>query len=290
MNGEELKVSNYCACFIDLLGQRNALKGQNILPLFESEEDKKNFLAVFQQSIGAIEILQKQAEDFIKGNSNAPSIREQLNEEEKFKYDKMKPPKPKQQRWSDGLVLYHSLNTKDEECPMNAVFEIFTLAGALCFLGLAYKQPIRGAIETSWGVELHNNELYGAVVANSYELESGVAQYPRIIIGQHTMKYLNAYLDQPPEPERTLDLYNHSLAVQCINMTAVDQDGHHILNYLGKDFKEKIFHEGSRELYNKAYEYICEQYEIHKSAKNSKLALRYTWLRGYFHQHRELHV
>lgn len=290
MKKDELFISNYCACFIDLLGQRDALKGQNILPLNESEDDRKKFLMTLKHSIGAIDNLQRQADIFIRGADDAFSIRDQLSEEEKLIYDKMKSPKPKQQRWSDGLVFYHSLNTRDEECPMNAVFEIFILAGALCFLGLASKQPIRGAIETSWGVELHNNELYGAVVANSYELESSVAQYPRIIVGQHTMSYLNAYLAEPPEPEKTLNVYNHYLAVLCINMTVVDQDGHHILNYLGKDFKDNIFREGSKDLYNKAYEYICEQYEIHKSNKNSKLALRYTWLRGYFHQYRGLHV
>lgn len=290
MNSDNIIVSNYCACFLDLLGQRNALKNQNLVPVFEDSKDEEKFINVLRESIGAIGNLQMQAAKLLESSKNVFSIRECLSENEKLNYDKMISPKPKQQRWSDGLVFYHSLNTKDEECPMNAVFEIFTLAGALCFLGLARKQPIRGAIEISWGVELHDNELYGAIVANSYELESSAAQYPRIIIGQHTMNYLSAYLAESPDPEKTLNVYNHRLAVLCIDMTAVDQDGHHILNYLGKSFKDNIFREGSKDLYNEAYKYICEQYEIHKANKNSKLALRYTWLRGYFHQHRDLHV
>ncbi|MCK9503220.1 MAG: hypothetical protein M0Q95_03440 [Porticoccaceae bacterium] len=290
MSSEKLDISNYCACFIDLLGQRNALKGQSLLPSFSNDSDKEKFISVLQQSVGAIERLQKHAEFFREDLVLPVSLRDTLNEEEQIIYDQMKSPRPKQQRWSDGLVFYHSLSTQLTKCPMNAVFEIFMLAGTLCLLGLVSKQPIRGAIETSWGVELHDNELYGAVVANSYELESEAAQYPRIIVGQHTMNYLNAYLAEPPQPEKRLELYNRNLAVLCTNMTTVDQDGHHILNYLGKDFKDSVFHDQSPDLFNEAYSYICEQYELHKSRKNSKLALRYTWLRGYFHQHRDLHV
>jgi len=290
MSSESLEISNYCACFIDLLGQRNALKGQNLLPAFGNDAEKEKFTAVLQQSVGAIGRLQKHAEFFREGLVLPVSLRDSLNEEEQIIYDEMKSPRPKQQRWSDGLVFYHSLSTKLTKCPMNAVFEIFMLAGTLCLLGLASKQPIRGAIETSWGVELHDNELYGAVVANSYELESEAAQYPRIIVGQHTMSYLNAYLADLPQPEQRLELYNRNLAALCINMTAIDQDGHHILNYLGEDFKDSVFHDQSPDIFNKAYKYICEQYEFHKSRKDSKLALRYTWLKGYFHQHRDLHV
>ncbi|PGR09022.1 hypothetical protein COC62_19090, partial [Priestia megaterium] len=139
----------------------------------------------------------------------------------------MQSPKAKQQRWSDGLVFYHPIDTENAKCPMNAVYDIFILAGTLCLLGLADKEPIRGAIETSWGVELHDNELYGAIVANSYILESTVAQYPRIVVGQYTMDYLSSQLKDHAQNPDTFQIYNHNLAVKCINMIAIDQDGFH---------------------------------------------------------------
>lgn len=290
MNNNELNISNFCACFIDLLGQRDALKGQDLIPSLDDDISRETFIDIVRQSVGAIGRLQLHAEHFRKEAENHTNIRDSLSPEDQNLYDQMKLPKAKQQRWSDGLVFYHSLNTQQAKCPMNAVIEIFMLAGTLCLIGLADKQPIRGAIETSWGVELHDNELYGAVVANSYLLESRVAQYPRIVIGEHTMSYLNAHIQDIPSTENRLDVYNYNLAVKCINMTAVDQDGYHILNYLGEEFKNSVFHDESKDLYNQAYAYICEQYELHKSRKNSKLALRYTWLRGYFHQHKGVHV
>lgn len=286
---KEFRVSNYCACFIDLLGQRRALEGQNVMPIMETEQENQNFLKVLQQSVGAIDRLQVAAKSFRRGRSGIPSIRDQLSSEEKELYDEMRKVVAKQQRWSDGLVYYSSLETVSVKCPMSAVLEIFMLAGVLCFIGLSSKQPIRGAIEISWGVELHENELYGAVIANSYRLESEVAQYPRIVVGGHTMDYLNAYLDMPPDTENKLELYNRNCAQLCKNMTAVDQDGNHIVDYLGKTFTESVTNSSSKDLFGQAYEFICNQYDFFKKNKNTKLALRYTWLRGYFNQHKSLH-
>ncbi len=287
---EEFQISNYCACFIDLLGQRNALASQNIVPDLATVKEKEDFLKIVKSSVGSIERLQSQAQYFRQGRSNSFSIREHLDSEEQQLYDQMKEVKAKQQRWSDGLVYFSSLETKTVKCPMSAVLEIFMLAGTLCFLGIANKQPIRGAIETAWGVELHENELYGAVVANSYTLESNVAQYPRIVVGEKTIEYLDAYLKKPPQTEDKLMLYNRNCAQVCMNMTAIDQDGHYIVDYLGKTFTESVTKFSSHDLYKLAYQYICDQYESHKASKNTKLALRYTWLRGYFHQNRDRHT
>jgi len=285
---ENLTISNYCASFIDLLGQQAALQGQNLMPILKTKEDEKKFLHTVKNSVGAIETLQKQVEIFRKSISTS-SLSTPLSPNDKILYDEMKKVKAKQQRWSDGLVFYSSLTDTTEKCPMNAVFEIFLLSGTMCFIGLANKQPIRGAIEISWGVELHENELYGAVVANSYKLESKIAQYPRIVVGEQTINYLNAYLKKPENTPDKLFSYNRNLAQICLSMTAIDQDGYYIIDYLGKTFTESVTHSHSQELYKKAYSYIYEQYEIHKNNKNSKLALRYTWLKGYFHQHKVLH-
>lgn len=287
---ERLSASNYCACFIDLLGQRAALRGQGILPIFSSDDEYQKFLEVVKSSVGDIAWLQEQAERFMRSAEGSPSIRDKLAQQEQALYDEMSKARPNQQRWSDGLVIYHTLGIEEFKCPMNAVMEIFHLSGVLCFLGLSENKPIRGAIEIGWGVELHDNELYGAVIANSYELESQVAQCPRIVVGQATMDYLRAYLNEPPNLDDKLGLYNRNLAAMCIELTAVDQDGHHVINYLGGKFKANVFRDESRTLFEKAYENICVQYEKHKESRDTKLSMRYTWLRGYYHQHRAIHI
>jgi hypothetical protein len=292
MSKETPSFENYCACFIDLLGQKNVLNGQNILPSKEDVEQYAEFVRSATASIGAIDSLQKRAAFFMKDAHNEVSIRDKCPEDKRADYDEMKAAKPKQQRWSDGLVLYHSLATDKLKCPMNAVVEVFMLSGTLCLLGLASGTPVRGAIETSWGVELHSNELYGAVVANSYILESTVTQYPRIVVGKHTITYLQAHLQETPDPEDMIALHNRNLASMCLEMTVIDQDGYHIVDYLGPWFKTHVLSTEPEEptLYSQAYDFICEEYDKHVKNRDSKLAVRYAWLKGYFNQHRNLHT
>lgn len=290
MKDKDIRVTDYCACFIDLLGQREALKGHNVMPPIEDSADKERFMNAVRKSVGAIARLQDNAEFFRKITNNPTGIRDSLSDADRDLYDEMGSPKPKQQRWSDGLVFYHPVDTEHAKCPMSAVYDIFILAGTLCLLGLADKEPIRGAIEISWGVELHDNEIYGAVVANSYILESTVAQYPRIVVSQHTVDYLNHQIKETSEGLDKFQIYNNNLAVKCLNMISVDQDGYHFIHYLGAEFKDSILREASSHFYEQALIYICEQHQFHRENKNSKLALRYSWLKSYFVQNRKLHV
>ena len=287
---ERINIENYCALFVDLLGQRNALSGQSLVPDTSSKEKKEEFLSIVKQSIGAIDSLHNSAYEFIDSDSGISTIRDMLSVPEQALYDEMKKSVPKYQRWSDGLVYFSSLETKTKKCPMNAVSKIFMLSGMLCFLGLASKYPIRGAIEIAWGVELHENELYGAVVANSYDLESKVAQYPRIVIGEKTIEYLKAFSQIEIDADDKLSLYNKNMARLCLSMTAIDQDGHHIVDYLGQSFTDSVTYSSNKELYKLAYRYIVDQHELHKNNKNTKLSMRYTWLRGYFHHNQERHA
>lgn len=290
MNDKDLKVTDYCACFIDLLGQRDALKGQNLMPSFMDAGSEEAFMSEVRKSVGAIASLQKNAEFFMAETSSQTSFRDNFGPDDQKLYDEMKSPRAKQQRWSDGLVFYHPVDSEHSKCPMNAVYDIFMLAGTLCLLGLADRNPIRGAIETSWGVELHDNELYGAVVANSYILESTVAQYPRIVVGQYTLDYLNRQLQETTNGVDKYKLYNHNLAVKCINMTAIDRDGYPFIDYLGEEFKASILRDAGKYFYEQAFEYICLQYDLHKSNKNSKLAIRYSWLKEYFLSNHSLYI
>ncbi|NMM92080.1 hypothetical protein B2J88_48840 [Rhodococcus sp. SRB_17] len=284
-------LSNYCACFIDLLGQKNLLQGQSIMPDKADIQAYERFTESAYKAIGAINELQNRAAHLMRGTEKF-SMRDQIPESELATYEEMKAAKPKQQRWSDGLVLYHSLATDKLKCPMNAVMEIFMLSGTLCLLGLASGTPIRGAIEVSWGVELHDNELYGAVVANSYILESTVAQYPRVVVGPHVITYLKSHLQESLDLNDKINIYNRNLAVYCLKMTATDKDGYSIINYLGQDFKDLVL-SGEDEppsLYEMACKYIAEQYSEYSAQIDNKLAIRYAWLKGYFEQHRPIHT
>ncbi|MHB8811119.1 MAG: hypothetical protein ACYC9M_14070 [Desulfobulbaceae bacterium] len=166
---------------------------------------------------------------------------------------------------------------------MNGVFALLGLAGTLCFLGLATRNPIRGAIEVAWGVELQPGELYGAAVARAYELESEVAQYPRIVVGVETMKLLLAH--RANTEQDVFAQYDKALSELCLDMLVQDVDGNWLVHYLGDKFQKAISHAHHAQLYSAAKKFVYEQLMEHNAKKNTKLALRYSHLRHYFDSH-----
>lgn len=281
-----LAAYNYCLGFIDLLGQRDATKGQRLLPILKSEDDKKKFQATVRKSIGSIDRLQKDAETMLGaiggGRAKSP-LRKRLSKKEQKMWDKMQVTRINKQRWSDGFAAFVCLGDQEVSCPMNGIFEIFAMCGSLCFLGLAAKKPIRGAIDIAWGVELHLGELYGPVVARAYELESETAQYPRIVVGSQVVHYLQSFLTEPTKDK--FMKFNQTLARLCLNMLAHDVDGVNILHYLGNAFRDSITQTQHPELYDKAHEFVREQLRMHQEAGDSKLAFRYAHLAYYFQAH-----
>jgi hypothetical protein len=277
---------NYCVSFLDLLGQRDVLRGQGLLPKFNSEDEKKEFYSVIRDSIGAILRLQQQAETILEGilekRADSP-LRGQLSPDEQKEWDEMQMARVITQRWSDGLVSFVCLGDQEVKCPMNGVFGIFALAGSICLLGLAGHRPVRGAIDIAWGVELRPGELYGPVVARAYELESEFSQYPRIVVSPQVIQFLDAHRNNP-EQDR-FSQYNRSLAGVCRGMVLHDVDGLIILHYLGKEFQKSVSQALHSDLYSRARTFIGEQIEQHRRSGNSKLAFRYSHLALYFDAH-----
>jgi len=282
----ECVAHNYCVAFIDLLGQRDAMRGQGLLIPIESEDERKEFDEILQNSIGAIIKLQERAESMLapilKQNLNSPR-RAELSPEQHVIWDDMQRTRIETQRWSDGLMSFVCLGDTDIRCRMNGVFGIFGLAGTLCLLGLATCRPIRGAIDIAWGVELHPGELYGPAVARAYELESEIAQYPRIVIGPESVRFLETHAANTEQD--VFSQTDRELAVLCLNMLVQDADGQWILHYLGDTFQFAVTHNQHGELYEAARKFVFDQLFTHQSQCNSKLAFRYSHLLQYFDAH-----
>src|SRR5438445_6514274 len=160
--------ANYCISFIDLLGQRDALRGQGLLPMTNAGADSTAIDRMLRDIIGPTLQLQQDVEAMVKsvsGNTNS-SRRLSLTEGERSVYDAMQLKRVETQYWSDGFIRFVCLGEKEIKCPLNGITEIFQLSGYFCLLGLARRHPVRGAIDIAWGVELPHSGLYGPVVAN----------------------------------------------------------------------------------------------------------------------------
>lgn len=282
---QQFRAFNYCVSFIDLLGQRDAARGQGLVPDIKSEAEDEAFQKVLFNNIGGILQLQRDLESMVDALSPNPMspLREDLNEQERIVWDEIQRKTVKTQYWSDGFVSFVCLENQQIKCPVKGVFEIFCMAGYFCLMGLIQHQPVRGAIDIAWGVEIRPGELYGPAVIRAYELESEIAQYPRIIVDQEVVRFLEAYrINLANEP---ISRANRDYAQHCLAMLAQDDDGYWILHYLGHEFQRSVTHDSHASLYGKAQAFVIQQAEKHKRLRNSKLAFRYSQLLAYFNAH-----
>ena len=281
----EIDAAHFCISFIDLLGQRAEYKGEGLLPL--SESDRKLFLEKVKRTINPIYHLQKDAADIMKSALKYEGpLRKHLSKDQQEIYDKMREVKLKTQRWSDGLVYFVSLQQGNVKCPIGGIYYLLGTVGSLCFTGFCKKHPLRGSVDISWGVELYPGEIYGAAVANAYELESEIAQYPRIVVGERVVEYLKTHSLNPESD--VYSEFNRNLAEICLSMIAIDFDGNYILDYLGTGFKESITKTKHDQLYKLALQFVNEQLEYWRKKKNTKLSMRYNHLSAYFQSHKGL--
>lgn len=282
---DNLAAFNYCISFIDLLGQRDAARGQGLLPIIKSEADDSVFRSILRDNIGPTLQLQQDVEAMVKavsGNPDSPR-RMSLSEKERAVYDEMQLKRVKTQYWSDGFVRFVCLGDQAIKYPLNGITEIFQFSGYFCLLGLARRHPVRGAIDIAWGVELPHSGLYGPVVANAYELESEVAQYPRIVVGQRVVDFLEAHLANTSDDP--FGRVNRIWAELCRGMLFKDVDGYWIVHYLGDAFQVSVTNTTHSYWHDKARTFVVEQLEEHRKSLDKKLAFRYSQLLHYFDAH-----
>jgi hypothetical protein len=281
---------NYCVCFLDLLGQRAALHNQGLLPSVDSEQGRKELIATLLKGTGPIIELRKYAEDmrskYVQEHPNSPA-RAQLPHELRASWDEIQNTKVKMQSWSDGIVLYVCLGDESVKCKMNGIFGMLGIAGSICldFLGMGI--PVRGAIEVGWGVEVQDGDISGAAVARAYELDSVVAQYPRIVVGPIALNLIQSRAGTTAAGDDIYSQADQGMAKLCVQMLVKDVDGHCAVHYLGEEFQ--LYVDGGKRdplVYTKAYAYIIDQLSEHRRTQDTKLAFRYSQLLQYFDAHR----
>lgn len=281
----EHEAFNYCVSFVDLLGQKIVLKDQSLLPKMESQDEWEKVHSVIKESLCSIFTLQRQSEAMLQSIKNPnpfPSFKDTLDEELQISWDEANITDIKTHRWSDGLMSFACLNKSKMKCYMNGVHGLFISTGLLCLLGLAKRHPIRGGIESAWGIELQPNELYGPAVARAYEFENDIAQYPRIVVGPKTIEILEIHQADPSQDAHAQ--CNQALAAKCLNMLIEDADGHWILHYLGKEFQNPFEANAKMyaNLYTDARKFVFEQLIEHKNKQDTNLVFRYMHLLKYF--------
>jgi hypothetical protein len=278
-----ITVANYCVCFIDLLGQRQAMSGQGLLPAHATQEEYGELVKLVKGTVGKIYGIHKDATAMLARMNKASDPPAELNEAERDVWLQFQIDGTVVQRWSDGLMAFASLGGPDGHPVIHNVYSLLCLAGAMCLLGLARKSPLRGGVDIAWGVELHAGELYGPAVANAYTLESERAELPRIAIGEHVAGYLNAVRDTVGDDAASK--IGRLYATICLGMLGRDAKGIIFLDYLSEGFEKAVTANAIEILWPRARSFIDEQVALHTANKTDKLTMRYQTLAAYFDVH-----
>lgn len=124
----------------------------------------------------------------------------------------------------------------EQLAPMAGVYSCIGACSGLHTEALASKNPLRGGISVGAGLDLTDDEIYGPVSVEVHDIESVLADYPRIVVGEELLKYLSQIESTaPPTPAGRIA---QKLAARCKRMITVDSDGFPMLDFLGDEIAQ----------------------------------------------------
>ncbi len=279
---DKLIIGHYLVAFVDLLGQRQRLQKLDALPKDKDGPEYKEFIRIVKETIGAVDDLQRTAKYYFSSFAET-SEKSLLNSLPAF--ERLNKAEIKFQHFSDGLVIYVPLRTDEDYVPLKGVYGALIACGGLCLLGLVKKMPVRIGVSIGIAAELRDNELYGKAVADAYEMEAFTAQYPRVVVTDEVLEYLMGYANQKCGTQDISCAITTAMAKASLQVLTSDFDGRAIVNYLGDIFRNDLMVGLDKTVFQRAYDFVDQQVHEHQESQNTKLALRYSILHGYFFHH-----
>ncbi len=295
INKDSAKVTttfqHYIVAYIDILGQKAKLA--KLEELLDNREKGKPILEAKRQTIDIIKQLRNDFYEFWKKGMGSESKNQRyhnLTPEQKTQFKKLKYGDIKFRYVSDGIIIYTPLRITEGEQRVQDILSTVLAAAFLILRSLAYNVAIRGAIELGWATKLEgwiknkeDADIYGPILTRTHYLENQIAEYPRIIVGDRLVEYLNLRLKLRDEKVENLqEILNRMCAEQCQKLICEDTDGQFIVDFLGEFMQEIIKSPDVAPLVTLGYRFVKQEYMRYKRARDSKLAFRYAHLMDYF--------
>lgn len=288
---KDFNFSYSVVAFIDVLGQKEAFQNINKMP--ENEEEERVLIQAFKDTAYFIEKLREGFDGCFNSLTEEKESKMKVPESKKEEFDQMRKTRLKHTRFSDCIQAYVPLQSEQYHAPsINGVFGLLYACGLIQLLSLAEGKPFRAGIDCGIGTELSSGEIYGPGFFNAYALESKIAHYPRIVVGDELINYLmhlsNKIQQFPGQTTEDIQVCKITADI-CLDMISKDIDGHNILDYIGDKFykhcyKKLIDDERKKmsENFKKAFDFVESEYKKRRKTKDSKLAQRYFLLHRYF--------
>jgi hypothetical protein len=277
------KYRQYIVALIDVLGQKDRLLTLDHFP--ESEEDTRIISETLHDTAGYIDSLRRTFQDYntiikqSKGflNTIKPEHR-QTAEKIRGIYDDIPI-----RYFSDSIIWEISVDNSDEHCKTaRQVWEILYSLCATFLIALIKEKPFRGAIELGFGVPIGDQkEIYGSALVNAHLLETEIANYPRIVIGNLLWQYLTVVESGTSDTffSKAAGLF----ATNAKSLMTLDNDNIRILDIIGEGAKS-VTGGITKEIITMAYNSLLKiqtRHAAHDSINSIKLMTRYSLLQTY---------
>lgn len=281
----DLMFQNYLIVFIDLLGQKDALRKITNIPTNDIEE--KEFIEHIKNTVGKVLHLRESFKEYFEAANSyvpettlvAPELREEFIAAQKTEIIF--------NGYSDSVIIAVPLMNNDENC--TAINGIYSALVATCGIGLLFLSvgiPFRAGLDVGIGTRINEKEVYGLALERAYYLENYLAEYPRYLVGNELINYLISVESQ--QPKTRLGSVAKNLAGICRNMIIQDTDGRFMLDFLGDIVQETYKGSIDRDIVIAAEQFITSTHQKYLHQKNYKLSSRYYRLISYFNSRKKM--
>lgn len=281
-DAEKLIYRGYVVAVVDILGQRNAIRA--LAKVRPTERNKPEIIQELKKSLGVRDGVRKQIQnlfDNLTRKHEMPQAYSVLNDAQRALFDRMRPHAVKTYGFGDTFVAYTPVVTVQGDPSIIDIHVVLTACALSVLFGIAAGNPVRGAIELEFGIEPAENEIYGPAFLAPFDLQEVVAQHPRIIVGDELRGYLGDIGAHPKPPP--LGSAVATLARDCGQLIARDEDGCFILDYLGEKLRQVVSDASeAHDLFERGLQFARREQRRFVEERNPKLAARYAAVVRYF--------
>ncbi len=271
----------YClVAFLDLVGQRDALRKLLAIPTTPKEEQE--FIETARQSLGKVLMLRKDFDGFFKAaaGGEVPGLDDLSSDGRKAILAPVQP-ECHVLGISDSVVITVPLGGNDEHC--TAMYGVELTILSICGLALLEFSKgliFRGGLDVGIATIIGAHEVYGAALSKAYQLETEVAEYPRFVVGNGLLDFIREVEDLVPKTP--YGEVARCYAGSCKRMIVQDTDGRQMLDFLGTEGRVRLRESLPAELFSRGHDFVREKHEKFLASGQEKLASRYYRLLQYY--------
>lgn len=297
----EQQAMHYCSylvAFFDILGQRDKMSRITLPPVGDEASNDDRFKQDILQLYKNVKTFRKLFADAIEIFTKSGIENNKIPEQAKFIFEKLRKHPIIYQTFADSVIVHIRLKDDEMKYAGRAIYGVLCAAAVTFNSCMAIGIPVRGGIDLGLAMNIEPDEIYGPALASAYHLESKVAVYPRVVVGNTFVSYLKKLSDSRPETD--VEKGNRLLANKSLALMTTADDGNMIVDHLGDHIRNILQNiPDIADVVSKAYRFASSEHEKYKIARNEAenignvealkrcalLAGRYELLTKYFKKH-----